>query len=121
MASQLNVSHVTVYNWIRSGLIKCRIIANGNRNGYEVLAKDFEHFKSLREANSQAEKSLDHDPDRAGKRWFDDYRKIFGCYPPEYSGFLKGKITMAMVRAEFERRMELAESRLRVVNQGGKV
>lgn len=112
IASELNVSHVTVYAWIKSGAIKSRTIESGSRAGYEVLTEDFERFRDLRKAQSEAKKTTESDRDRSGRKWFDEYRQIFGCYPPEYSGFLKGKITIIMAKSELQRRMDLANERL---------
>lgn len=121
IASEINVSHVTVYGWLKSGAIKCRTIQSGSRAGYEVLTEDFEQFRNLRAAKSEASKTTESDSDKSGRAWFDDYRQIFGCYPPEYSGFLKGKITLIMAKAEMKRRLDLAEIRLMGGSGSGKV
>lgn len=121
IAKEMKVSHVTAYGWLRAGRIKCREFQSGERKSYEVFTEDFESFRELMAANSEAKKTSETNPDRDGKQWFSDYCDIFGHYPAEYSGFLKGKITVEMAASELERRIELATKRLHLYKSVSKV
>lgn len=112
IAKELNVSHVSVYRWIKSGKLKARIFTDGPRTQYEVLTEDFEHFRDLMRGKSEARNAALLDPPPPNHEWFEEYRAIFGCYPAEYVGFKKGTITIQQAQTELAKRINQAEKLL---------
>lgn len=111
IAQEMNVSHVHVYRWIKSGKIKSTLNhsgGNGRNPSYTVMREDFEEFKKIRDAINAARSDKMMETDAASKRWFAKYYEIFGKLPPEYRAFRNGLIDMRDVRRQTRSRLESA-------------
>lgn len=116
IAKELNVSHVHVYRWIKSGKIKSKLNHGGagERPSYTVTVEDFEEFRKTRESLKAARSGPLKEIGDDSKRWFSTYREILGAFPPEYTAFRKGVMTFEEIRKRAASRLEHAARSLKL-------
>lgn len=77
---------------------------------YTVTESDFEQFLAVFNSRVLAKKNrhVSISATDTQSKWVAKYREIFGTLPPEYLAFKKNAISFDVMRAELERRVNLA-------------